>query len=416
MNSMKKLLLLSFLVTVLSSFAQDTKDTLHVIKDTALRIRNLNPYFTLHADSTLSYQLEINKDQQQYYWYLKNSPVGLKINKDDGLLSFRADKAYFLSGKLKYDYEYKVRIGVQHLDIPAERIDTFFTIVFFNTEINISKVKPSVNSSITADEGDTVRFSIHCETGNFPIEQIAFESSIPVKSLYPVVQCNDEFTWFIPYDLVKDNDSGKIKNLKLFFIGTDKFRNRDTSIVKITVRDAINYPFKKQEYDKVVNDYHRYIQQLKFTFRTLDKKIRRTKNTRVAFDMTSASSALAGTILGTSSSETNKNLARVLPGVGVTMVPVKEAVSPSKIYDQNSASLVRNNIRRMEYLLNENTLIGEKDPEILIKTARMRSELKQIQLQLIDVPLEEIMESDSQNANDYFDDPKVNKKYRLKKN
>jgi hypothetical protein len=34
--------------------------------DTALRIRNLNPYFTLHVDSTLSYQLEINKDPGRY--------------------------------------------------------------------------------------------------------------------------------------------------------------------------------------------------------------------------------------------------------------------------------------------------------------------------------------------------------------
>ncbi len=415
MNKLKQTCFLLLLFTVLSSAAQEIKDTIHMGADAPLRIRNLNPYFTLHVDSMLTYQFQINKNQEQYYWYLKNSPVGLKINKDNGLLSFKAEKAYFLSGKLKYDYEYKVRIGVQHLDLPSERIDTFFTLVFFNTEMNVSKVKPSVTGSITADEGDTVRFALLCETGNFPLETIVFESNIPIKSSSPVYGCNDEFSWFIPYEFVKDNDSGRIKNLKLFFIGTDKFKNRDTAVVKITVRDAINYPLKKQEYEMVVTDYRRYMQQLKFTFRTLDKKIRRTKNTRIAFDITSASSAMAGTILGTSSSENNKNLARVLPGVGVTMVPVKEAISPTKVYDQNSASLVRNNIRRMEYLLSENTLVGEKDPEILVKTARLRNELKQIQLQLIDVPLEEIMESDSQNANDYFDDPKVNKKYRLKK-
>jgi hypothetical protein len=53
----------------------------------------------------------INKDQKNYYWYLKNSPVGLKINKDNGLLIFKAEKSYFLSGKLKYDAEYSVRTG-----------------------------------------------------------------------------------------------------------------------------------------------------------------------------------------------------------------------------------------------------------------------------------------------------------------
>ena len=77
-------------------------------EDSSLRIINLNPYFSEHVDSTLSYQFQINRDQSKYYWFLKNSPVGLKINKDDGLLTFKAEKSYFLSGKLKYDFPYKV--------------------------------------------------------------------------------------------------------------------------------------------------------------------------------------------------------------------------------------------------------------------------------------------------------------------
>ena len=81
--------------------------------DTLLRIKNFSPYFTLHVDSTLDYQFEINKNPLDYYWYLKNSPVGLKINKDNGLLHFKAEKSFFLSGKLKYDNEYKVKLGVQ---------------------------------------------------------------------------------------------------------------------------------------------------------------------------------------------------------------------------------------------------------------------------------------------------------------
>src|SRR5260221_13625079 len=74
--------------------------------DTLLRIINLNPYFNQHVDSSLSYQFEINKPAIDYYWYLKNSPAGLKVNKDNGLLTFKADKSYFLSGKLKFDYPY----------------------------------------------------------------------------------------------------------------------------------------------------------------------------------------------------------------------------------------------------------------------------------------------------------------------
>ena len=131
--------------------------------------------------------------------------------------------------------------------------------------------------------------------------------------------------------------------------------------------------------------------------------------------MTSSSSALAGTILSTSTNDSQKNVGRVLPAVGVTLVPVKEAVAPNKVNDQNSVSQVRTSIRKLEYILSENGLIGEKDPDIIAKTTKLRTDLKQIQLQLIDVPLEEIEVSDEKDANKYFDDPKVNKKYRSKK-
>ena len=131
--------------------------------------------------------------------------------------------------------------------------------------------------------------------------------------------------------------------------------------------------------------------------------------------MTSSSSALAGTILSTSKNEDQKNIGRVLPAVGVTLVPVKEAVSPNKVNDQNSVSLVRTSIRRLEYILQENALLSEKDPDIVTKTNKLRTDLKQIQLQLIDVPLEELNIDDPKDAAKYFDDPKVNKKYRNKK-
>lgn len=416
--SMKSLFIFSATVfLVLNVYAQQVTDTLFPIpEDSMLRIRNLNPYFTLHVDSSLNYKLEINKDVKNYYWYLKNSPVGLRINKDNGLLTFKAEKAYFLSGRLKYDTEYKVQVGVQSLHHQAEKTDTTFTIVFFNTEIIQSKIRPSVSAIVTVDEGDTARFILNCENGNFPVDYINYESSIPVKAINPVNKCNDEFSWAVPYDFVKDSDSSKVKIVRLVFTGADKFRNKDTAVIRLVVRDAINYPFKKQEYDNLVNDYNRYIQQLKFTFRTLDKQIKKTKNSRVAFDMTSSSSALAGTILSTSNNESQKNIGRVLPAVGVTLVPVKEAVSPNKVNDQNAVSLVRTSIRRLEYILQSNVLLGEKDPDIILKLNKLRADLKQIQLELIDVPLEEIEVSDAKDANKYFDDPKVNKKYRSKRN
>src|SRR5688500_12957331 len=58
-------------------------DTTENPADSVLRIKNLNPYFTLHVDSLLQYPLEINKDQSEYYWYLRNSPIGVRINKDN---------------------------------------------------------------------------------------------------------------------------------------------------------------------------------------------------------------------------------------------------------------------------------------------------------------------------------------------
>jgi hypothetical protein len=414
---MKQIFFLAFsLLVALYSLAQDPVDSVMIPDaDTVLRIRNLNPYFTLHVDSSLNYKLDINKDESRYYWYLKNSPLGLRINKDNGLLTFKAEKAYFLSGKLKYDTEYKVMLGVQNLFNPADRADTSFTIVFFNTEVVTSKARPSVSGTVTIDEGDTLRFSIGCENGNFPVEFINFESSLPIKTETSISKCNDVFEWGIPYDFVKDSDTAKAKTLRLLFIASDRFRNRDTAVVRINVRDALNYPQKKMEYDKTVVDYNRYIQQLKFTFRSLDKKIKKVRNSRIAFDMTSSSTALAGTILSTSDNEGQKNVGRVLPAVGVTLVPVKEAVAPSKVNEQNMVSQVRSSIRRLEYVLSENSLIGEKDMEILPKTTRLKAELKQSQLQLIDVPLEGIDILDPLQANQYFNDPKVNKKYNRRK-
>src|SRR5687768_3674265 len=87
----RKAIALAILLVTLhtGSFAQGvrpTDSTSHVRKhidtfpfvidsqEVVLRVKNLNPFFTLHVDSSLNYRLEINKDQSKYYWYLRNSP------------------------------------------------------------------------------------------------------------------------------------------------------------------------------------------------------------------------------------------------------------------------------------------------------------------------------------------------------
>jgi len=397
---------------VVDSVFVNTPDTVFIKpQDTVLRIKNFSPYFTLHVDSTLDYHFEINKDPNEYYWYLKNSPVGLKINKDNGVLHFKAEKSYFLSGKLKYDNEYKVRLGVQNLDNMNDKVDTTFTLLFYNTDIIPSKIKPTVTNNLTIEEGDTLNFKLQCEYGTFPIESITYFSNFPIRSYTPVAHCGDDFTWVAPYDFIKDEDNVKQKTLIVAFIGVDKFYNRDTATVSIVVKQNINYPQRILEYNKITGNIETYIIQLKSTFRQLDKKIKHTKNTRTTFDLTSASTALGGTIF--SSLPNQQTTGKILPSVGVALVPVKEAVAPNKNYEQNSASLVRSDIKRLQYLLTDNLLIGDKDPEIITKTNKLKEELKQVQLQLIDVPVVEDT-TDTKALDEYFNNPKVNKKYRLK--
>jgi hypothetical protein len=374
----------------------------------------MNPYFTIHVDSTLSYKFEINKDPSKYYWYLKNSPVGLRINKDNGLLSFHADKSYFLSGRLKYDFPYKVSIGVQNLDDPSNRIDTVFTVLFYNTEIIPSYVKPSVSGgNLLVQEGDTVSFDLQCDDGSFPIENIAFFTSVPIKNYTIVKQCGDNFVWPIPYDFVKPDDPGKERSFTLSFVGTDKFFNKDTAIVHITVKDAIDYPEQTAEYNTLKHDISFYILQLKYTFMVLDRQIKSNKTTRSTFDLTSATSALGGTVAGAAAQGGTSSTEVILPSVGVALVPVKEAVAPVKSYEQNAATAIRSNIKRLDFSLSENAPIGPRDPDIINKIKKIRDDLKQVQLQLIDVPLEIAENMNEAQLNAYFNNPKVNKKYRM---
>lgn len=411
-NTMKhiaKILCLSILLSGSSVAWSQVIDTVSVTADTlpepilpadtVLRIKNLNPYFSVHVD-----------------WFLRNSPVGLKINKDNGLLTFKADKSFFLSGKLKYDQEYKVNIGVQNLNDPLDHLDTTFTIVFYNTEIIPSRVKPTVGSILYVEEGDTVSFKVQCENGNFPIENITFFSNMPLKNYTLVKKCDDDFIWAPGFDFVKESDSGKVKVVYLSFVGANRFMVKDTAVVKVIVKDALNYPFALAEYNMQVSNIKTYVLQLKYTFIQLDKQVKKVKSTRTTFDITGSTTALTGSILSSSTDKSTQNIGKVMPSVGVSLVPIKEAVAPQKIFDQNQASLIRTSIKRLEYMLQDNSLVGERDPDIAKKTNKLKDELKQIQIQLIDIPIEIANQNMSEkDLNEYFNSPKVNRKYRLKR-
>lgn len=422
---MTKLLAICFLFLSFAATAQDipVTDTIKIIPhetfpDTTLRIINLNPYFTLHVDSTLSYDIDINRSTENYFWYLRNSPVGVRIDKNSGLLTFTADKAFFKSGKLKYDQEYKVQLGVQNLQNPAEKVDTSFIIVFYNTEINASKVKPTVSGTLAVEEGDSIRFKIQCENGTFPIEQITFTTNIPISNYRPIHSCDDEFSWMVPFDFIRDDDTAKQKNLSIQFISSDKFFNKDTATVKIIVKPGINYPIRNIEHKRVLDELQKYVLSLKLTFYVISKSVKSNKSTRTGFDITGSSTALAGTILSTSAeSASAQNVGKVLPSVGLTLVPVKEAVAPNKVQEQNTATQVRSVAKRLEYLASESVLIGDRDPDVLTKTKRMQDEMKQARNQLADLPLVEFDERFTpEDAEKYFRDPKVNKRYKLKVN
>lgn len=387
-------------------------------QDTILRITNLNPYFTLHVDSILSYDLNINKNEQNYFWYMKQAPVGFKLERNNGSLYFKAEKSFFKSGKLKFDVPYNVSLGVQSMVDPNDRVDTSITILFYSTEILVSKLKPEVLGLVNAEEGDTVRFNIQCETGTFPIEQIIFTSNIPLTTTLPLNRCNDIFSWAIPFDFIKENDTARAKMVVLRFVGSDKFHNKDTAEVRINVRPGINYPQKVEEHKKVSQEMFNYVQNLKLTFYVVSKNIKNNKATRTAFDISSSTTAFVGTVVTSTATNTARaNIGKIFPSVGLTLVPVKEAVAPNKVQEQNTASQLRGITKRLEYLLSENQLIGERDAEIVTKTQKLRQELKTAQMQLIDLPTIEFGPGIKQSeADKYFNDPKVIKKYKLKVN
>jgi hypothetical protein len=428
---MKYFFSVTFLILTISVFAQQDsiaikKDSVWVTapeaigyQDTALRIMNINPYFTLHVDSLLVYDFIINRNQKDYFWFLTNSPVGVRIDRYTGVLSIKGEKALFKNGRLKYDVPYRIQLGVQNLRNPTDRIDTAFTILFYSTEIVVSKLKPSTASVINLEEGDSVQFRIQCDEGTFPFEQITVNSSIPLSNYTPVSRCNDQFKWNIPFGIFRDNDTAKVKSVVLEFIGSDRFFNRDTAAIRINIRPGINFPVKNQLHQREYDALYTYIQQMKLIFYVISSGVKKTKSTRTAFDITGSSTALAGTVMSTTatSGSSAEQIGKILPSVGLTLVPVKEAVAPNRIQEQNTASQVRAEVRRLEFILSENQLNGGRDLDVLVKTKRLQDELKKSRLQFVDLPLVEFDESITvEEADKFFRDPKVNKKYKLKVN
>jgi len=57
----------------------------------------------------------------------------------------------------------------------------------------------------------------------------------------------------------------------------------------------------------------------------------------------------------------------------------------------------------------------ERDGQVISKANKLKEELKQIQIQLIDIPIEITNNMTEEELNEYFNSPKVNKKYRIKK-
>lgn len=388
-----------------------------ITPDTALRITNFSPFFSLHVDSSLNYKFQINKDPRKYYWYLKSAPAGFKIDKDIGTLSFRTNKSLFLSGRLKYDREYPVSFGIQSLSNPVDRLDTTLNVIFYSTDVVYPKIKPSVVSPVTINEGDRLSFNVLCENGNFPIEKILMSSDISIGNFKLPKTCDDNFEWVPGYDFVTEKDAKGERIVNLEFIGTTNFNFADTARVKVVVKDGLNYDIATKEYNDALSLMKIWILRYKYTFYQLDKKIKKTKGWRSGFDITTASTTLTGTVLATTADKEDtkkQNTGKILPSIGVVAMPVKEAAAPQKTTEQNQATLLRVNIKRLDYMMTENQLLGVRDPLISVKTETLKKELRQSQDQLREVPTEMSERFSEKQLNEYFDNPRVQKKYRFR--
>ncbi|HOZ84075.1 MAG TPA: hypothetical protein PK191_01210 [Niabella sp.] len=381
--------------------------------DTSLRIVNFSPFFSLHVDSSLNYKFQINKIPKKYYWYLKDAPAGFKMDKDDGALSFRSNKSLFLSGRLKYDKEYPVSFGVQNLSNPHDKLDTTLKVIFYNTDIVYPQIKPSVVSPVTITEGTKLSFTILCQNGNFPIDKVLLSSDVSIGNFKLPKTCDDSFEWIPGYDFVNEKDPNKEKSVTLMFIGTTNFNYTDSAKIRVIVKDGLNYDIANNDYKNADSSMRRWIRTLKITFVQLDRKLRKTRNVRATFDITTASTGVGATVVGLAG-KPNNPASKILPGTGVLLTPIREASAPNKTAEQNQAALIRSNIKRLEYILSDNRISNDRDPAIATKTNTLKTELRQSQVQLVDVPTEVFDEMSDKDLDNYINSRKVSKKYRLR--
>jgi hypothetical protein len=101
---------------------------------------------------------------------------------------------------------------VQSLINPKDKVDTSLTILFYNTDIIPSKVKPSVSGTLFVEEGETVNFKVQCENGSYPIDNITFFSNTPLINYSVIRECNQDFTWSPGFDFVRETDSAKVES------------------------------------------------------------------------------------------------------------------------------------------------------------------------------------------------------------
>jgi hypothetical protein len=269
-------------------------------------------------------------------------------------------------------------------------------------------------SPVTIGEGDKLSFSVMCENGNFPIDKILFSSSLTISNYKIPKGCDDVFEWTPSYDFVSDDDKTTEKTIDLFFIGTTKFNFSDTVKVRVIVKNGLNYENALKEYHEADSTTKIWVKQMKYTFINLDKKIRKTKGFRSAFDITTASSGVTSTVLATQEKTSSKNTAKVIPSIGAALVPVREASAPNNSTDQNQASTLRSNIKRLEYIMTENRLSEERDPSIISKTQALKKELRQSKNELLNVPTDWAESINDAELNRKFNSKKIQKKYRLR--
>ena len=86
-----------------------------------------------------------------------------------------------------------------------------------------------------------------------------------------------------------------------------------------------------EEHKLIQKNVSNYVKELKFTFLQLDKNVKENKSARTSvLTLRAQRPHLTATILSSSKDYPLKTLGKILPSVGIFLVPIKEAVAPYK--------------------------------------------------------------------------------------